>query len=163
MAVTSTNSDLVANVVSIPIMLNPNNKSKGRLCLERFNCTQGAAAGDANSVFRLCKLPARARYVSALSFVRWSTFPASVVCAFGWEAYTNPFTQATIAANTTGLGSGLAVTTAGSTYLAGSGITSPLDEKEFENEVVITAIFTGATPAISAATTFNGHIAYLLG
>lgn len=158
MAITNTPSDLMANIVASPPRLNPNNRSKGKLVLERFTCTQGAAAGDVNSTFRLCKLPQRARYISHLSKVRYSAHGAARLVSIGWEAYTDPNTGAPVAASMTGLGSGLDVSAAGMAVL--DALTNAVDEREFAGEAVLVAQVTGGT--IPAAATFNGIIAYLL-
>jgi len=156
MAVTNESSDILTKAESSTRQLNDNTKSRAHLLLERFEFTQGAAAGDATSTIRVCKLPARARYLAAYSWVRFSAFGASRVLSLGWEAYKNPKTGETIALDVDGLGSALDVSSAGTALM--SALTNAVDDKEFVNEVVLAFQCTGGT--IPAGATLKGQIAY---
>jgi hypothetical protein len=160
MAETNESSDILTIAESTTRQLNDNTKSRAKLVLERFSFTQGGDAGDSNSTIRVCKLPARARYLSMFSWARFSAFGASRVLSLGWEAYKNPKTGATIAADLTGLGTGLDVSSAGTALM--SSLTTPVDDKEFINEAVLAFQCTGSAVGIPAGATVSGVIAYCL-
>lgn len=157
MATTDTNSDLMATI-EVEFQRNPRNLSKAETRIERFTCVQGSAAGDAPSTFRVCKLPAYARYLAPESRVRFSAYGAARVLSFGWEAHRDAQTGAAIDADLTGLGTGLDVSAAGVATL--DSLTSAVDDKEFQGEVVLVARCTGGT--LPAGATLTGQIAYLL-
>jgi hypothetical protein len=157
MAVTNESSDILEVAESSTRQLNDNTKSRAHLLLERFEFTQGAAAGDANSTIRVCKLPARARYLSAYSWIRFSAFGASRVLSLGWEAYRNPKDPANpFTLDVDGLGSALDVSSAGTALM--SALTNAVDDKEFVDDVVLAFQCTGGT--IPAGATVSGQIAY---
>lgn len=156
MAVTNEAADLVLNLEASPPKLNDNTLSRAHLVMERFSFTQGAAAGDANSTIRAVKLPPRARYCAAFSWVRFSAFGTARVLSLGWEAYRDPISQETEPPSLTGLGTALNVAAAGTAFL--SSLTGAVDDKEFTGEVILAFQCTGGT--IPAGATVAGIIAY---
>jgi hypothetical protein len=70
----------------------------GVLRMDYFSFTQGAAAGDANSLVNLVSIPAgRVRIIGHLSFIRFAAFGASRTLDIGTMAYSEPDGDAVVA------------------------------------------------------------------
>lgn len=160
MPVTNENSTQMGKVVANPVQLLDPRDLHGRLRYARFNFTQGAAAGDANSTQRLVKLPAgKVRVLLAMSRVANSAFGASRVLNLGWEAHNLPDGTA-VAASANGLDASQDVSGAGA--YAPTGTVGGDETYEFTSGdgVVLVSQVTGGT--IPAAATLNGYICYVM-
>lgn len=91
MAVTTENSDQINNMEALPQVKLNSNELGGRLRIAYFDSTQGAAAGDANSLVNLVKIqPGKSvRILKNLSRIACSAFGASRLLDIGHTAYTN--------------------------------------------------------------------------
>ena len=158
MAVTTESSTQLGNIEAPPqVKLEPLDLS-GKLRVAHFNFTQGAAAGDANSVQRLVKLPAgKVRVFLALSRIAHSAFGAARVLDLGWEAYKTP-AEVAVVADPDGLDVDTDVSAAGSYNPVGTVGGAEVKDFESANGVVLSTLVTGGT--IPAAATLNGYIVY---
>ena len=116
MAETQENSNLVANALASPPTLN-NGAVDGRKKL--FTFTQGAAAGDANSIARLFDLKAGEVLDTHQMSIRFSAFGAARTLNIGNDAYTLP-NGTVVAQNPLSIAVGIAIKA--STF---SGLTEP--------------------------------------
>lgn len=119
-----------------------------------FETTQTDADGDANSTLELVKVPSGTRVIMPLTYVTYSAFGASRVLSFGHRAYTDK-DGSTVAEDLTDFGTALDVSAAGTSAL--TALTSALNSRLFEGDVVLVAQCTGGT--IPQNATLNGVIA----
>lgn len=91
MAVTTENSDQIDNQEALPPVKLNADELGGRLRIARFSFTQGVAAGDANSLVNLVKLPPgkTVTILKNLSRVACSAFGAARLLDIGHTGYTN--------------------------------------------------------------------------
>lgn len=163
MAVTNENSAQVAKLVSVPKVELSVKERDGRVRIARFDFTQGAAAGDANSTQNLLDLPAGARLLANLSFIQWDAFGAARVLDIGLRAHKNAQTGATIAENATAINSAIDVAAAGRASLAADAngaIGVAGDTLTVLGEARVFSTVTGGT--IPAATKLRGDFAYVV-
>lgn len=128
-----------------------------RIRFMKFTFTQGAAAGDVNSLQYLTKLPAgKINVLTDLSKVFFSAFGAARTLDIGWDAY-NDVDGDEVAADVDGVLDGEDVSAAGNAALLGasSGGVLPFHSQQ---GVDIVAKVLGDT--IPAAATLKGWIAY---
>lgn len=159
MAVTNEKSVQMTNLDAVPRKELPANELGGRVRAARFDFTQGAAAGDPGSTADLCKLPARARVLAGLSYIRWSAFGAARTLDIGTRAHKNAQTGADIAANAARFVSALDVSAAGFATLA-SNAQMAGDTDTVLGEAVVYATVAGGT--IPAGATLKGEIVYVV-
>lgn len=158
MALTNESStQLAKQEASPPTMLDPRDLS-GKLRIARFDFTQGAAAGDANSTARLIKLPAgKIRVFLALSRVANSAFGAARTLDLGWEAHTKNNGVA-VAANEIGFDAAQDVSAAGAYAPTGTVGSDETIELDSDSGIVVVAKCEAAT--LPAAATLKGYIVY---
>lgn len=91
MAVTTEDSDQIVNMEALPPVRLNTNELGGRLRIARFSFTQGAAAGDANSLVNLVKLPPgkTVTVLKNLSRIVCSAFGAARTLDIGFLAHVN--------------------------------------------------------------------------
>lgn len=92
------NSTQVANLVAVPKVELSVKQRDGRVRIARFDFTQvgaGSAADEAN----LCDIPAGARILAGLSYLRNSASVGTQTISLGTRAHRNAQTGATIAEN----------------------------------------------------------------
>lgn len=161
MAVTTENSTEYALIVSDPKIAVQVDKWGGRLRFREFNFTQGAAAGDANSLINLVRLPVGARVIADLSHLKRSAFGTGRTLDIGFLAYTKQGGTA-VAAVVDKFLDGLDVSAAGKAFM-GTGTSASqifkFDEAIEEGFIDVQAIVLGGT--IPAAATLSGWIAYV--
>jgi hypothetical protein len=87
MAVTAQKSDLLTNLAAVPVVLNDLDKAGGSVHSKVFSFTQ-VGAGDAGSTADLCDIPAGARVLEEISFVKHSAFGAAAILDIGFKTYT---------------------------------------------------------------------------
>lgn len=127
----------------------------GALRLARFDFTQGAAAGDANSTADLVRLPAgRVRVIGPLSRIAFSALGASRVIDVGHTGYTETDGDA-VTADEDAFATAIAATNAGASALTGEVL---VDSRA---GVLVQAKIEAGT--IPAGATLSGYIAYLQG
>lgn len=113
MAVTTESSAQYARESETATTKNEANEYGGNLKAFLFEFTQGAAAGDANSLVNLIKVPpGRWRMFCPLAFIQWSAFGAARTLDIGWTAYTDP-AGAAVAADEDGIETAIDVSSAG--------------------------------------------------
>jgi len=159
MAVTTEKSTQVTNLDASPVVLPPVDEYGARIMYSLGQFTQGALAGDANSLFDLAKMPPGAR-VLPQSRVFFSAFGTSRTVDVGFTAHTEA-DNTVVAAVVDKFIDGLDVSSVGDGFF-GSG-TNADDDFQFveeikEGEVVIQGKVLGGT--IPAAATFNLHALY---
>lgn len=86
MAVTVEYSTQLARLNTTPVTANSSTQDAGKVRIQEFNFTQGAAAGDATSTQILCAVPAGARILPQ-SYIRCSAFGAARTLSVGKAAY----------------------------------------------------------------------------
>jgi hypothetical protein len=127
----------------------------GKLRVQKFTFTQGAAAGDANSLVNLWKTPpGKVNIITALSQIFCSAFGAGRTLDIGYTAYTNNLGVAVIA-DVDGFADGLDVS--GAAQLAW-GLSPGIVQLNSQEGVVIQAKVLGDT--IPASATLKGVIVY---
>lgn len=89
LAVTTEKSTQETNRTATPPVLAAGNEFNGRVGIAYFSFTQGAAAGDANSLATLCTLPAgKIRLLKTASELVCSAFGAARTLDIGYLAHT---------------------------------------------------------------------------
>jgi hypothetical protein len=88
MALTYEKSDLCTNTDAVPVVMNDPSKGGSVAKPIVFSFTQGAAAGDANSLAYLCDVPPGVRVLMQDSFVKTSAFGAARTLDIGFVGYT---------------------------------------------------------------------------
>lgn len=159
MAVTVEESVEIAAIENtIQTMLVPH-QLDGRIRFAFFDFTQGAAAGDAGSSARLCKLPGGlVRIILPLSRIYYSAFGASRVLDLGWESYTES-DGTVIVADPNGLDDNIDVSSAGAATPAGTLGTHETKVFDSNDGVVLDALVAGGTIPVGAL--LSGHYAYV--
>ncbi|MEE8206864.1 MAG: hypothetical protein V3T82_07935 [Nitrospinaceae bacterium] len=155
MAVTTESAIQVARLLAGAIK-NLTTDILGRMRKIRFDFTQGAAAGDANSTMTLAIIPAGAsRLYLRESLIAFSAFGAGRTLDIGHSAFTDRDGDA-VAADPDAFVDGLDVELAGTSALTGvvGGEESILFDTQTEFTIFATVL--GAT--IPAAATLNGDI-----
>lgn len=94
------NSTQVANLVAVPKVELSVKQRDGRVRIARFDFTQ-SGAGSAADEGNLCDLPAGARILAGLSYLRNSASVGTQTLSLGTRAHRNAQTQAVIAENAT--------------------------------------------------------------
>jgi len=150
MAVTTENSNLMANALASPVKLNEG-AVDGTAKIWTF--TQGAAAGDANSIARLFILKANEVLDTHHFSIAYSAFGAARTLDIGWEAYTLPDGTA-VAADPNGIADGIDVSSAGRSVVADAPTSNVDSLGPIKADITITAQVIGGT--IPAAATING-------
>ena len=161
MAITTENSNQVANTVAVPRIQNPTHEAHGRLRFARFNFTHAPAAGDAGSIARLVKLSkGKVRVILPLSRVAHSALGASRTLDLGWEAHISDDGSGEVAADPNGLDDGVSASSAGA-FVPG-GTLGGDETKLFESldGVVITGQINDGT--VPAGATLDGYLAYVM-
>jgi hypothetical protein len=92
------NSSQVANLVAVPKVELSVKQRDGRVRIARFDFAQ-VGAGAANDEANLCDLPAGARVLLGLCYIRNSAADATQTISLGTRAHKNAQTGATIAEN----------------------------------------------------------------
>ncbi len=127
----------------------------------KYDFTQGALAGDANSTMDLVKIPAgTSMIVKTLSRLKRSAFGAARTLNIGHTGYTK--TDGTVvAAAADVIEDGLDVSAAGQSFLGVGTNAATLETFEIDakGELLIQAIVLGGT--IPAAATLNGWICFV--
>lgn len=159
MAVQIYPSDLLVNIDKKPPTMNAHNRSNTQLMAERFSVAAVTVQGDSTSRFRICQLPAGARYLAGLSKMGWTALGAGALASLGWERYRLP-SGVWVAEDVDGLGLGLAVATAGRGFFD-TMPTGGLDEMVFPAPATLIVVITGAVVPVGAA--IGGTIVYGLG
>jgi hypothetical protein len=159
MAVTTENSDQIDNSEAIPQVLNAVHDSRGRLRVKYFSFTQGAAAGDANSLVNLVQLPqGRIRLFTTLSLVRSSAFGVGRTLDIGITAHKN-INGTAVAATVDTVADGLDVAAAGNDLMgAGTNALPTILVENFDGEAVLQAKCLGDT--LPAGATLSGWIVF---
>jgi hypothetical protein len=160
MAVTteySTEYAAAVNATQTPVMVN---QWHGRLRIQTFNFTQGAAAGDATSLAVLCKLPpGKCRIILPLSYVGASAMGTSRTMDLGHLAYSDLDGDA-VAADPDDLDADIDVSAATTTTPGGTLGAGENKLYESQDGVSITAQINDGT--IPAAATITGFFAYVI-
>ena len=128
--------------------------------MQPFTFTQGAAAGDANSLQYLWQFPpGRIVFFPKLSFYQWAAFGASRVLDIGHAAYTNE-SGTTVAASANRFDDNVDVSSAGSALMGSDQVIADAPGIEFVSTsgVDIYATVTGGT--IPAGTVISGYLVY---
>jgi hypothetical protein len=160
MAVTTEKSTQLNNVDAKPPVMNHASQSHGRLRVMAFEFTQGAAAGDANSLMNLVQLPAgKLRCYFSNSWLANSAFGAARTLDVGWTAYVDPDGVA-VAASVDGFDadidvSGAAAAALGSDIAAANGKMVDFDSRD--GVLIQAKVIAGTIPA---AATLKGYIVY---
>ena len=160
MAVTTEKSVQITNAEASPRTAIPAYDWSGKMRIARFEFTQGAAAGDANSTAELVKLPAgRVRLYLAQSRVTTSAFGTSRTLDLGHKAYTDEDGSA-VAADEDSLDAAQSVSGAASYVPIGTvgGDESILYKSQSTDGVVVIAKCEGGT--IPVAATIKGYFVY---
>ena len=159
MAVTTEKSTQITNSEAKPRVPLAANDWSGKLRVARFDFTQGAAAGDANSTVDMVRLPAGSvRVYLAMSRITTSAFGSSRTLDIGHTAYTG-FDGATVAADEDDLDAAQSISGAASYVPIGT--VGGDETKLFESHgdgVLIQAKCEGGTIPIAA--TINGYFVY---
>ena len=159
MAVTTESSPQVSNSSAVPPVANPVHDNGGRLRVQYFLFTQGAAAGDANSLANLIKLPqGTIRVYPQLSSLKRSAFGAGRTLDVGVTAHKD-LDLADVSAVVDSLVDGLDVSAAG-TALMGTGTNAKQSilVKNGDGKATVQAKVLGDT--IPAGATLEGFIVY---
>jgi hypothetical protein len=159
MAVTTEYSieyDAIENNSGLPL---DNRDMHSKIRFMKFTFTQGAAAGDANSLAYLAKLPAgKINVIADLSKIYHSAFGAGRTLDVGYDAYDNP-QGSEQSAVIDALLDGDDISAAGNVLLTGDAVDG-IHAFHSKKGVHIVAKCLGDT--IPAAATLNGHIAYTI-
>ena len=159
MAVTteySTEYAAIENNSGLPL---DNRDMHSKIRFMKFTFTQGAAAGDANSLAYLAKLPAgKINVLADLSKIYFSTFGASRTLDVGFDAYDNPQGTEQSAVIDQFL-DGEDISSAGNALLTGDAVAG-LHQFHSKKGVHVVAKCLGDTMPASA--TLKGHIAYTI-
>jgi len=138
-----------------------------RLRTARFDFTQGAAAGDVLSTQELCRLPAGARILGNLSWLKYSAFTATATIDIGTRAHKNAQTGVAIVEDGDRFVKDLVATAAGRTTFASSTHNSVVgagvmvgDQDTVLGDVDVFAMNRVAT--IPAGATIAGEIVYVV-
>jgi hypothetical protein len=159
MAVTTEKSVQLGNADLLPDVKNQTNVSRGKKRVEYFSFTQGAAAGDANSLADLVKLPAgRVRVLLTECYVAGSAFGASRTLDIGYTAYRD-FSGETVAADVDALLDGRDVAAATGAVIAVAAGADPTLYLESAEGVLIQAKCLGGT--LPAGATLKGYVTYV--
>lgn len=160
MSITTENSDLLANNAARPPVQNATHLSRGRMRIQRFRFTQGSAAGDANSLQNLCKLPAgNVTVLLALSRIAWSAMGTARTLDIGTLAYVDQAGDA-VAAAADVFDADIDVSSVGVATLGSDFATEPNDPVfQSRNGVTIQSKIVAGT--IPAAATLFGYIVYI--
>jgi len=167
MAVTNEKSTQMTKLTSVPKQELSVKERDGRVRIARFDHVQGAAAGDIGSTADLFQLPAGARILGNLSWIKYSAFGVARTLSVGTRAHRNAQTGAVIAESAARLISALAVDTAGKTTFAsgthnsviGAGVMVQ-DQDTVLGECTVFATVAGGT--WPAAATESGDAAYVV-
>jgi hypothetical protein len=152
MAVTEENSTQVGRSLSVPPEMNDAQEDGGRARIKAFDFTQGAAAGDANSVQVLAKMPAgKVRVLRAVLVC--SAFGASRVLSLGHGAYKNA-SNATVVRDEDKFAASIDVSGAATKTAE---INTVIDNR---GGFLFLAQVTGGT--IPAGATLNGYVEYVV-
>lgn len=158
MAVTTEYSTEYASAINSKTPVDVN-KWGGKVKIQFFEFTQGAAAGDAGSYAYLCKLPpGTVRVLLKQSFLGTSAMGTSRTLDLGWAAYTGQDGVA-VNADPNGLDDGVDVSSAATTTPGGTVGGSETYLFSSQGGVAITAQINDGT--IPAAATIKGYIAYV--
>lgn len=137
----------------------------GYLRRKKFTYTQ-AAAGTAEDLVYLVKVPANSVVIMGLSMFKFSAWDTSTTLNVGWLAYEDTDGDA-VAADENGLMDGVAIDAAGHVFggaliLAASAVAQAyiVDEKEFNSNDEVTITATLADVAPTATDTLTGWITY---
>ena len=154
MAVTTENSTEYGELILDPPTIQTSDEYTGKTRVFKFTFTQGAAAGDANSLANLTLLPAgRWAVLTGLSKVKFDAFGSGRTLDIGHTGYTEPDGTA-VTADVDAFADGIDVENAGTSFMdAGDGMVRVIDAV---NPVVIQAKVLGNT--IPAATKVFGFI-----
>jgi len=157
MAVTTEDSTQITRIDAVPSKpVQPTDHS--RLKYLFFDFTQGAAAGDAGSIARLCKLPPGAvRVFCDLSRVYASAMGTNRTMDIGHEAYTEQDGDA-VAADPDDLDANVDVSAAVAFNIGGTIGTHETKVFDSQDGIVITAQVNDGTLPIAA--TISGYIVY---
>lgn len=165
MAVTTEDSDQIVKMEALPPTRLRADELGGRMRIARFEFTQGAAAGDANSLVNLVKIPAgkSVMILKNLSRITCSAFGAGRTIDIGHTGYTNTDGTAVSADADILLDGGDLETAAllalGVGTAAGPASLNDAFEIDAKSPVTIQAIILGDT--IPALATLNGYIVYI--
>ncbi len=159
MAITNEKSTQITKLSAQPRQELAVDQVAGRLRVARFDFTQGAVAGDVGSTAELCRLPAGARILANLSYIRWSAFGVARTLDVGLRAHKNAQTGAQVAEAAAALVNDLNVASAGVANLASNG-TIAGDSYKVAGEADVFATVAGDT--IPAGATLKGDIVYVV-
>lgn len=159
MAVTTETSDELDAYLGVPTSRINVHQWMGRVRIMHFTFTQGAAAGDANSIARLVKLPAgKVRVLGGMSKIYFSAFGASRVLDVGYDAYVDDNGD-DVSADLDALANNINVASAGDSDIDNNTADGTLLLESREG-VEIQAQVAGGT--IPAAATLKGYIAFVV-
>ncbi len=164
MAVTTEQSTQLANRVgsaSAPPVPNKVYEVGGTLRWSKYDFTQGALAGDANSTMDLVKIPAgTSMIIKTLSRVKFSAFGAARLLDIGHTGYTKA-DGTVVAASVDVIEDGRDVSSAGQVFLGVGTNAAPTEffEIDAKEELLIQAKVLVDT--IPAAATLNGWICFV--
>lgn len=159
MAVTNEKSTQVTDLTASPKKELDVRQLHARTRTARFDFTQGAAAGDATSTQDLCTIPAGARILGNLSFIRQSAFGAARTLDVGTRAHKNAQTGANVAEDADRFITALDVAAAGRSSFAADG-TMAGDQDTLLGEATIFSTVAGGT--IPVAATLQGEVVYVI-
>jgi len=94
---------------------------RGRVRAVRFDHTRVATGSDPDTV-ELCRLPAGARLLGGLSFIRWTAGGAALVGAIGTRAHVNAQTGAVVTESAARFQTALAFTAAGLAFFSANSV-----------------------------------------
>ena len=133
---------------------------RGRVRTVRFDHTR-VVAGDATSIVSLCKLPAGARLLGGLSYIRWTAGGASLTFDLGTAAHVNAQTGAAIVADAVRFADTVAATSAGLQFLSTDSVMlTKVDQDTILGEA--TVIMTTAALAAPVRFKVTGELFYVL-
>lgn len=136
-------------------------ESRGRVRTVRFDYTQVGAGGIGDQI-ELCDLPAGARILAGLSYIRFSASTATATASLGTRAHTNAQTGAAIAENATRFwNASTSIATAGRYILGDANGSQFVDDKD---TILGTArvFLTDAVAALANGTRVSGEIAFIV-
>ena len=161
MAVTNEKSVQYAMEIAVPLVKASPNEKSGKQRVAYFNFTQGAAAGDANSLMNLVKLPSgRVKVLLTQCKIRNSDFGAGRTLDIGWTAHVDR-AGAAVALDIDGLADGLDMNNTTEVEM-GSGAGALVTIRDFDSlsGVLIQAKVLGDTIPVGA--TLEGYITYTI-
>jgi hypothetical protein len=163
MAVTTEKSTQMTSITAVPKREVSVKELGARLRTLRFDFTQSAAVGDAGSTADLVEVPAGARILANLSFIKWDAFGAARLLDIGLRAHRNAQTGALVAENAEAINSDIDVNAAGRASFAADAngaIAAAGDSLVVVGVAVLYATVAGGT--IPAGTKLQGDVIYVV-